>query len=120
MSKLTPLARLAVDALEDLKGEDIVVLDVRKLTDITDYMIVASGRSGRQVIALAENLVQRAKRSHAPPMGVEGLDVGEWVLVDLRDVVVHVMQPEIRDFYQLEKLWGGRERQEELAQSSAP
>ena len=110
MPKLTPLVRLTIDALEDLKGEDIVVLDVRKLTDITDYMIVASGRSGRQVVALAEHLVMNAKHAKTPPIGVEGLDVGEWVLVDLGDVVVHVMQPEVREFYQLEKLWGGREQ----------
>ena len=102
------LTRLVIDALEELKGEDIVVLDVRKLTDITDYMVIASGRSNRQVVALAEQVVLKSKRRKHPPMGVEGLDAGEWVLVDLCDVVVHVMQPGIREFYQLEKLWGGR------------
>ena len=103
------LCQLAVDALEDLKGVDIVRLDVRKFSDFTDYMIIASGRSARQVIALAENVVMKAKQAGEPPLGVEGLRGGEWVLVDLCDVVVHVMQPEVREFYQLEKLWGGRE-----------
>ena len=103
------LCRLAVDALEDLKAVDIVQIDVRDLTDITDYMIIASGRSARQVAALAENVVTKAKQKRQPPMGVEGLREGEWVLVDLCDVVVHVMQPHVREFYQLEKLWGGRD-----------
>lgn len=103
------LCQLAVDALEDLKAVDIVRLDVRKLSDFTDYMIIASGRSARQVAALAENVVTKVKQAGEMPLGVEGLRGGEWVLVDLCDVVVHVMQPEVREFYQLEKLWGGRE-----------
>jgi ribosome-associated protein len=103
------LSQLAVDALEDLKAVDIVVLDVRKLSDFTDYMIIANGRSARQVAALAENVVMKAKEAGEAPLGVEGLRGSEWVLVDLGDVVVHVMQPEVREFYQLEKLWGSRE-----------
>ena len=103
------VARLVVDALNERKGEDIVVLDVRELTDITDYMIVASGRSRRQVTALAEEVVLKSKRAGRQPMGVEGMERGEWVLIDLLDAVVHVMEPETRDFYQLEKLWGGKE-----------
>ena len=103
------LTRLVLDALHERKFEDIVVLDVRELTDITDYMIVASGRSRRQVGALAEEVIVKSKRAGRPPMGVEGLDRGEWVLIDLLDAVVHVMQPETRAFYQLEKLWGGVE-----------
>ena len=103
------LCRLAVDALEDLKAVDIVELDVRKLSDFTDYMIIANGRSARQVAALAENVVMKAKQAGEAPLGIEGLRGGEWVLVDLCDVVVHVMQPEVREFYQLEKLWGSRE-----------
>ena len=103
------LCQLAVDALEDLKAVDIVQLDVRELSDFTDFMIIANGRSARQVAALAENVVVKAKHAGEAPLGVEGLRGGEWVLVDLCDVVVHVMQPQVREFYQLEKLWGGRE-----------
>jgi len=103
------LRQLAVDALEDLKAVDLVELDVRKLSDFTDYMIIASGRSRRQVAALAENVVMKTKQASEMPLGIEGLRGGEWVLVDLGDVVVHVMQPEVREFYQLEKLWSSRE-----------
>ena len=107
------LRQLAVDALEDLKAADILELDVRKLSNFTDYMIIASGRSARQVAALAENVVAKAKQAAEPPLGVEGMRAGEWVLVDLGDVVVHVMQPEVREFYQLEKLWSTRETPEQ-------
>ena len=99
------LVTLAVDALEDLKGSDIQVLDVRKLTDMTDYMVLATGNSSRQVRALAEEVVSNAKQQQFPPIGIEGEREGEWVLVDLADVVVHVMQAEFRDLYQLEQLW---------------
>lgn len=106
------------DWLADLKAVDVTVLDVRELTDVTDFMIVASGRSGRHVRSLAENVVEQSKKKRHQPMGVEGLDQGEWVLVDLCDVVLHVMQPEARDFYQLEKLWG-RDRIAESAATTA-
>ena len=96
---------LAVDALEELKAIDLKVLDVRELTSVTDYMVVASGNSDRQVKALAENVVQRAKDSGQRPLGIEGDTASEWVLVDLFDVVVHVMNPTMRETYQLEKLW---------------
>ena len=99
------LRELVVNAIDELKGQDVVVLDVRKLTDVADWFVIASGRSGRQVKALAENVVEKAKAAGVRPMGVEGLDKGEWVLVDLCDVLVHVMQPETREYYQLEKLW---------------
>lgn len=103
------LVRFVVDQLSELKAEDVSVLDVRKQTDFTDFMVVASGRSSRHVSSVAGNLVQRAKEAGFAPMGVEGVEQGEWVLIDLCDVIVHVMQPDTRDFYQLEKLWSGQE-----------
>lgn len=101
------LCKLVVDAIDDLKGQDVVELDVHTLTDVCDYMVIASGRSGRHVRSLAQSIVAKAKAAGVQPMGMEGLDEGEWVLVDLCDVVVHVMQPEAREYYQLEKLWSG-------------
>jgi ribosome-associated protein len=92
-------------ALDDLKATDISVLDVRHLTTVTDTMIVASGRSDRHVRAIADEVVVQCKKEGYRPIGVEGQKVGEWVLVDLGDVVVHVMQPRAREFYNLEKLW---------------
>ncbi len=99
------LTQLAVQALEDLKGQQIKVIDVTGLTTITDRMIVVSGRSDRQVKALANSVVEKAKAAGVRPRGVEGDREGEWVLIDLGDVVVHVMQAQARAFYQLEKLW---------------
>ena len=99
------LKKLVINALEDLKAEDIVVLDVRDKTDVTDYIVVASGNSSRHVKSIANNVVVEAKRAGHPPLGVEGEADGEWLLVDLADIVVHVMQPQIREFYDLENLW---------------
>ena len=96
---------LVMNALEDLKAENIVELDVRDKTDVTDYIIVASGNSSRHVKSIAGNVVMEAKKAGHPPIGVEGEIDGEWMLVDLADVVVHVMQPQIRKFYDLENLW---------------
>ena len=99
------LRALVKEALEDLKAENIVELDVRDKTDVTDYIIVASGNSNRHVKSIANNVVMEAKKAGHPPIGVEGETDSEWVLVDLADVVVHVMQPQVRQFYDLENLW---------------
>jgi len=93
------------EALEDVKARDVTVLDVRQLTDITDVMIIAAGTSNRQIKALAERVIEQAKAAGVPPLGTEGEKQGEWILVDLGDVVVHIMLPRMRAFYQLEKLW---------------
>jgi ribosome-associated protein len=101
------LVRAAVNALEDIKARDIVVLDVRRLTSLFDTVIVASGDSARQTKALARHVQDVARSCGVSVSGVEGEDSGEWVLVDLGDVVVHVMQPAVRSYYNLEELWGG-------------
>jgi ribosome-associated protein len=106
--------KLALQALEALKADNIVVLDVHAQASFTDYMIFASGSSTRHVSAIADSVVEAAKATGDPALGVEGEDVGEWVLVDLGDVVVHVMLPDVRLYYELEKLWG-----EELAVEDA-
>ena len=99
------LCKLVVDALDDVKAKDIVKLDVREMTTVTDYMIVASGTSNRHVQALVDNVAEKAKDAGHRPIGVEGEDGGEWVLLDLQDALVHVMLPKVREFYNLEKLW---------------
>ncbi|MFP4208270.1 MAG: ribosome silencing factor [Wenzhouxiangella sp.] len=99
------LCDLAVASLEDSKGEAIQVIDLTDRSTFADYMIVASGSSTRQVKAMADRLVQRAKAAGHVPLGVEGDREAEWVLVDLADVVVHLMLPQTRAFYNLEKLW---------------
>jgi ribosome-associated protein len=99
------LLTLARESLEDLKARDVCVLDVRSLTSVTDYLVIASGTSNRHVRSLAANVISDAKDAGEAPYGVEGLDSGEWVLVDLHDVIVHVMQPRVREFYKLEDLW---------------
>jgi len=99
------LLDLVTDALDDGKAEDIKSFDVSTLTSIADFMVVATGRSSRQVKALAERVADAARKRKVKPLGMEGEQTSEWVLVDLGDVIVHVMQPETRAFYQLEKLW---------------
>ncbi|MCH7697071.1 MAG: ribosome silencing factor [Proteobacteria bacterium] len=94
-----------IDTLQDLKAMDIQVLDVTDMTSITDIMIIASGRSNRQVKAMAKHVIETAKALDLPVLGVEGEREGEWVLVDLGDIVAHLMQPATRAYYQLEKLW---------------
>lgn len=98
---------LALEALDELKGKEIVALDVRHLTSMTDYMVIASGTSNRHVKSMADNLIVEAKKRGEPPIGVEGEGSGDWVLVDFGGVVVHVQIPETRRFYDLEKLWSG-------------
>ena len=99
------LCTLIVEALDDIKAQDITKLDVRKMTSVTDYMIVASGTSNRHVKALVENVAEKAREAGHKPIGVEGEEGGEWVLLDLQDALVHVMLPKVREFYNLEKLW---------------
>ena len=94
-----------LDALEKGKAEDVVQIDLRGKTEIGDYMIVCSGRSTRQVSAMSEMLAQQIKEEYGFPVRVEGKDSGDWVLVDTGDVIVHVFRPEVREFYQLEKMW---------------
>lgn len=99
------LSELVVDALDDIKGQDIVRLDVRDMTTVTDYMIVASGTSNRHVKALVDSVMEKARDAGIKPIGVEGEAGGEWILLDLQDALVHVMLPKVREFYNLEKLW---------------
>ncbi|MCY1290920.1 Ribosomal silencing factor RsfS [compost metagenome] len=104
------LVKLAIAALEDLKGQDITTIDVREKTSVTDFMVIASGTSSRHVKALADNVLEKVKEQGVRPIGSEGLDSGEWALLDLGDVVVHVMQVATRQFYDLERLWQGAEQ----------
>ncbi|MEO8443341.1 MAG: ribosome silencing factor [Betaproteobacteria bacterium] len=104
--RLDRLVKATVDALEDIKGRDIVVLDVRRMTALFDKVIVVSGDSARQNKALANHVQDKVKALGATVHGVEGTDPGEWVLLDLGSVVVHIMQPAIRHHYNLEELWG--------------
>lgn len=99
------LQNLIKSALEDTKGKDIRVLDVANLTDVMDCLVIVTGTSSRHVKSLANNVIEETKKSGLRPIGVEGMDGGEWVLVDYGDVVLHVMQQSTRDFYELEKLW---------------
>ncbi len=100
------LKNLVVESLEELKAVDLRVLELGDEVSIADFMVIASGTSNRHVKSLAETVQVKAKEAGQRPLGSEGADVGEWILVDLGDVVVHVMLPRVRDFYNLEKLWG--------------
>ena len=101
----TSLNDIIIKALEDMKAKDIVTLDVRGLSDVMDTLIIASGTSSRHVRSVAENAIEEAKKSNIRPIGVEGLDAPEWVLVDFSDTILHVMMPASRELYDLEKLW---------------
>ena len=103
--RASPLQETVTAALEDMKAVNVRVLDVRGLTDIADTMIIACGNSDRHVRSIAERVVENAKKMGMRPLGTEGARDGEWVLVDLQDIVVHVMLPRVREFYALERLW---------------
>jgi ribosome-associated protein len=101
----TSLKSVVIDALADMKALEVKVLDVRALTDIADFMVIASGTSDRHVRAVAQRVVERIKEAGFRPHGVEGQQDGDWVLIDLNEMIVHVMLPRVREFYGLEKLW---------------
>ena len=105
MTETLPLQQLVLSALDDMKARDVSTLDVRSLTSIADTMIVASGTSGRHVKALADHVAEQAKKAGYAVLGMEGEQAAEWVLVDLGDVIVHVMQGATREYYDIERLW---------------
>lgn len=99
------LKQLVLDAIEEMKGNDITCLNVGELTSVTDHMIIASGTSNRHVKSVADNVIDKCKKQGVRPLGTEGQEKSEWVLVDLGDVVAHIMLPATRAFYDLERLW---------------
>lgn len=101
----TELLPQVLEALDDLKARNIATLDVREITTVTDTMVIASGTSGQHARAISEHLVETMKDQGQEPLGVEGKEAGDWILVDLGDVLVHVMSPASREFYDLERLW---------------
>jgi ribosome-associated protein len=107
VERVSPLKEAVTTALDDMKAANVRVLDVRGLTDIADTMVIASGNSDRHVRSIAERVVEKAKAAGFRPLGTEGARDGEWVLVDLQDLIVHVMLPRVREFYGLERLWEG-------------
>ena len=121
MKKLSPLAKkkLVIAALEDIKAHDIQAIDVRKLTSLFDWIVVASADSARQTKALARHVHDSLKAAGSAIVGTEGEDGGEWILVDAGDVVAHVMQPAVRQYYNLEELWG-EGRFDAVVNSSVP
>jgi ribosome-associated protein len=106
-AELSSDALLAVilASLDGDKAEEVVTIDLRGRSDMADYMVICSGRSSRQVAAISEKLVDRLKQDHRRASKIEGKETGDWVLIDTGDVIVHVFRPEVRDFYQLEKMW---------------
>jgi len=115
--KLEKLAELIIETLEDNKASNIQTLDIRNLASFADLMIIASGTSSRQVISIAEKLIEKTKKKKVPPYGSEGLQYGDWILVDLGDIIVHIMQPATRAHYQLEKLWSPMNDADSLKQT---
>lgn len=110
MQARSPLLTAVLSDLSDLKALHVVPLDVHQISTVTDYMVIASGSSSRHVRAIADHLLERMKARHVDPLGVQADTENEWVLVDFGDVVVHIMQPHAREFYQLEKLWSPSHR----------
>jgi len=115
--KLEKLAGLIIKTLEDNKATNIITLDIRELSSFADLMIIASGTSTRQVTSIAEKLIEKAKKKNVPPYGSEGKDYGEWALIDLGDIIVHIMHPTTRAHYQLEKLWSPMDDSESAQQT---
>jgi ribosome-associated protein len=113
------LQRVVIDALEDVKAQDIKVFNTTALTSLFDRVVIASGTSNRQTRALAASVRDKVKERGGDVISVEGEDTGEWVLVDLGDVVVHIMQPNIRAYYNLEEIWGGKPVRVRLVASGA-
>ena len=115
------IEKIVVAALEDIKGKEIEVINTKKLTSLFESIVIASGDSNRQVRSLARSVIDKAREAGIDILSSEGEDAGEWVLVDLGDVVVHIMQPAIRSYYNLEELWGGKGplRVREATQSQA-
>jgi ribosome-associated protein len=99
------LLAVILASLDDDKAEEVVTIDLRGRSDMADYMVICSGRSSRQVAAISEKLVDRLKQDHRRASKIEGKETGDWVLIDTGDVIVHVFRPEVREFYQLEKMW---------------
>ncbi|MCB5207687.1 ribosome silencing factor [Methylovorus mays] len=119
MLELEAMKLAIIDALEDIKAFDITVMDVRKLTSMTNYMIVASANSTRQAKAIADNVREKLREKGVPLRGTEGEKEGEWVLVDLDDIVVHIMIPTARAYYNLEQLWGETESRRSASQAAS-
>jgi ribosome-associated protein len=113
--ELRKLQRLVVDALEDVKAHDIEVFNTEHLSNLFDRVVLASGTSNRQTRALASSVVEKAKEAGATVISVEGAETGEWVLVDLGEIVVHIMQPPVRAYYDLAEIWGGKPVRVKLA-----
>ncbi len=119
-ARTSPLLNTVTAALDELKAVNVKVLDVRGLTDIADTLIIASGNSDRHVRSIADNVVQQVKKAGFRPLGHEGKRDGEWVLVDLQDIVVHVMLPRVREFYGLESLWDTGDVAPAVAEAAGP
>ena len=115
--KLEKLAELVIKTLADNKATNIQTLDVRDISSFADLMIIASGTSSKQVTSIAEKVIEKAKKNKIPPYGTEGKQYGEWVLVDLGDIIVHIMHPTTRAHYQLEKLWSPVDDAQSLKQT---